>query len=419
MRRLALLVASLLTIPCWAPRPAAAEERGEPWPMRFGGDDPAVPLDALEREALEILREAMAENAAPPCRPSATLVAAARAHAHQLLSTPASRGRVDVRLVRLEVLRAGGVDPVVIPWAEAFPLPRPEPASPATPAGRVDLRTRRDRLAARYGERPPTHCGVGVAASATRQVLVVIGVRRHVALEPVPATAARGDQVRLDGQLASGYHSPSVLVTTPTGEVVESQTLRRSGRFGAWLSFTLPGQYAVEVMATGPQGPEIVALFPVYVDTTPQGRAGSPGEGEAGGQLQASQGVEGTATPESLLLRLLDQERHRAGLDPLELDPELSRLAADHSADMARRGYFGHVSPSGLDLTARLREAGVTTRRAAENLVRSTGAQRAHAQLMESPSHRANLLDPDLTHVGIGVAEGDGELLVTQIYVAW
>jgi uncharacterized protein YkwD len=86
---------------------------------------------------------------------------------------------------------------------------------------------------------------------------------------------------------------------------------------------------------------------------------------------------------------------------------------------MVRLGYFGHVSPSGRDLTSRLRQAGYTTHRAAENLARSSTPQRAHAQLMESPSHRANILDPALTHVGIGVAEREGELLVTQIYVAW
>jgi uncharacterized protein YkwD len=38
---------------------------------------------------------------------------------------------------------------------------------------------------------------------------------------------------------------------------------------------------------------------------------------------------------------------------------------------------------------------------------------------MESPSHRANILDPSLTHVGIGLARSAGELVVTQIFVSW
>ena len=107
------------------------------------------------------------------------------------------------------------------------------------------------------------------------------------------------------------------------------------------------------------------------------------------------------------------------GLAPLQPDPRLSLLATRHSRDMLRRGYFGHVSPSGGDVMARLRMSGVTAARAAENLVRGGSPDRAHSQLMGSPSHRANILDPSLTHVGIGVAERDGELLVTQIFAEW
>ena len=86
---------------------------------------------------------------------------------------------------------------------------------------------------------------------------------------------------------------------------------------------------------------------------------------------------------------------------------------------MLTRDYFGHISPSGTDLTERLRAGGFVVLRAAENLARSTTPSRAHQTLMESPSHRANILDPSLTHVGIGVARQNGELVVTQIFVAF
>jgi len=88
---------------------------------------------------------------------------------------------------------------------------------------------------------------------------------------------------------------------------------------------------------------------------------------------------------------------------------------------MVVRGYFGHVSPTGQDVTARLAAEGVYTQRAAENLVRAASSPRAHTRLMGSPAHRANILDPELTHVGIGVRrdDRDGELVVTQIFVAW
>jgi len=381
------------------PHVAAAQPSSSNWPMRYGGVDPVADLHGAEADALKALSDAMTRRGAPPCRSSSKLVAAARAHAQQLLHASTTSGRINVRVVRREVLRAGGVDAVVIPWAEAF-------------SGDPDLSTHEDRLGQRFGKRPPTHCGVGLATGNHRQVLVVIGVRRHLSLDPFPARLARGDRVRLQGRLTSGYRAPSVLVTTPQGDVIENQTLRRSGSFGAWLGFNVPGRYTVEVMASGPQGPEIVALFPVFVDEEPVGEV-------EGALLSTPSTTRREGTPAAQLLSLLNQERLRAGLDPLELDEQLSRVATDHCRDMVRQGYFGHVSPTGVDLTARLRRAGVTTLRAAENLARSTTPQRAHAQLMESPSHRANLLDPDLTHVGLGVAERDGELLVTEIFVAW
>lgn len=389
----------VLSLTLLLPYAAFAQPDLDHWPTQYGGIDASANLDGVEREALEALGSAMRQRGAEPCRSSTKLVSAARIHAKQLLQASTSSGRISVSVVRREVLRAGGVDPVVIPWAEAF-------------SGTLDLEARRARLAKRFGARPPTHCGVGMASVVGRSVVVVIGVRRHVSIDPFPAQVARGERVRLQGRLVAGYHAPSVLVTTPRGDVIEQQTLRRSGSFGSWLGFPLPGRYTVEVMANGPQGPEIVALFPVYVDAEPSM--------EGVETLQSSTGDEARPeTPSSILLGLLNEERHRAGLDLLERDPSLSRLATDHCRDMVRQSYFGHLSPSGRDLTSRLRQAGISTHRAAENLARSSTGQRAHAQLMESPSHRANILDPDLTHIGIGVAEREGELLVTQIFVAW
>ena len=121
----------------------------------------------------------------------------------------------------------------------------------------------------------------------------------------------------------------------------------------------------------------------------------------------------------ALLLRLLNLERRRADLPALERDAELGRLATEHSADMLEQGYFGHVSPSGQDVTERLRTRGFVVLRAAENLARSGSPSRAHRTLMESPAHRANILDPELTHVGIGIARREGQLVVTQIFVSW
>ena len=369
------------------------------WPEHFGGSDPAASLADIEQRTLDALRAALERNGVEPCVSSSKLTAAARAHARHLLAAGTPPGRIDADMVRREARREGAYDPTVVPWAIGF-------------HGDIDLESRVARLARRVASRPPTHCGIGHAVTDERQVLVVVGVRRRVQLEAVPSRLASGNRVRLEGTLAPGYQAPAVMVTSPLGEVGERQVLRRAGWFGTWLELEGVGRHTVEVMATGPRGPEIVALFPISVDS-------EPWEGTDEDMALAVRPVEDLASIAARLLELLNLERQQAGLLPLMHSSQLDRLAANHSRDMLMQGYFGHVSPGEGDLTARLRGAGISTPRAAENLVRSVSSSRAHDRLMESPSHRANILDPSLTHVGIGLARSAGELVVTQIFVSW
>jgi uncharacterized protein YkwD len=101
---------------------------------------------------------------------------------------------------------------------------------------------------------------------------------------------------------------------------------------------------------------------------------------------------------------------------------DLDRVAFEHSADMARRGYFSHLSPEGANPVDRLVHHGVGDMRlAAENLGKTTHASPT-AQIVEnwlqSPDHRTNLIAPAFNFTGIGVAQAaDGSLIYTQIYV--
>jgi len=178
----------------------------------------------------------LADVGAEPCQSSARLITAAREHARQLLVSQTPPGRLDADLVRREVQRTGSYDPAVIPWAVSF-------------RGNEDLESRLSIWAHRFRERPPTHCGLGFAQGDGRQVLVVVGVRRRVALQAFPARAASGDRLRLEGTLVEGYRTPEVLVTTPLGDVRQRQIMRRSGRFGAWIDFPEPGRRPTAVLS--------------------------------------------------------------------------------------------------------------------------------------------------------------------------
>jgi uncharacterized protein YkwD len=106
------------------------------------------------------------------------------------------------------------------------------------------------------------------------------------------------------------------------------------------------------------------------------------------------------------MLDLVNQERVAAGLKPLAPDPELTEVARRHSADMFARGYFAHDTPEGRDPFERMREAKIRFETAGENLALAPTVQVAHRGLMNSPGHRANILNAQFGRVGIGIMDG-------------
>jgi uncharacterized protein YkwD len=73
---------------------------------------------------------------------------------------------------------------------------------------------------------------------------------------------------------------------------------------------------------------------------------------------------------------------------------------------MFQQGYFAHVDPDGTTPFDRMKRGGVTFRAAGENLALAPTVDVAHEGLMNSPGHRANILNPSFHRIGIGVADG-------------
>ena len=118
---------------------------------------------------------------------------------------------------------------------------------------------------------------------------------------------------------------------------------------------------------------------------------------------------------EKQMLELVNQERVKAGLQPLEADPEMTEVARKHSSDMFARGYFAHDTPEGLSPFDRMHAANVRFATAGENLALAPTIQVAHTGLMNSPGHRENILRSQFGRVGIGVMDGGMRgLMVSQ-----
>lgn len=109
---------------------------------------------------------------------------------------------------------------------------------------------------------------------------------------------------------------------------------------------------------------------------------------------------------EAEMLQLVNAERFKEGLSPVKADPELTIVARAHSADMFVRGYFSHYTPEKKDPFDRMKKAGVKFLTAGENLALGRTLKICHEGLMNSPGHRANILNPSFGRLGIGIMDG-------------
>ena len=105
------------------------------------------------------------------------------------------------------------------------------------------------------------------------------------------------------------------------------------------------------------------------------------------------------------LHQLVNVHRRAAGCEALGWHEATARVAEAHSADMSRRDYFDHFAPEGTDLLRRLLAGGVTWQGSiAENIALTVRGPATVIELwMDSPPHRANLLDCSFTHHGLGL----------------
>jgi uncharacterized protein YkwD len=160
-----------------------------------------------------------------------------------------------------------------------------------------------------------------------------------------------------------------------------------------------PTETAPPVVEEAPSPPPVVEEAP----------APPPAPAPAPAAVPANLGAE------DQVLALVNVQRAAAGCGALSGDAALASVARAHSADMRDRGFFSHTNPDGLDPFARAAAAGLDAR--AENIAYG---QPDPASVMDawmnSPGHRANILDCSLTRLGVGMAEGAGGPWWTQLF---
>ena len=255
----------------------------------------------------------------------------------------------------------------------------------------------------------PTHMGVAEVVRGAERWMVIALTRRRLRLEAVPRQMARGDRLVLQGAIGPGLRAPTLSLAHPDGRV-EDQPLGEGPEFLVRVPLDARGVWQVELEATGPEGNTVLANFPVYVDTA------APQTTDDG----APEHVGDPAEVEAALFGLLNAARAQERLQPLAALAGLTAAARAHSQDMAEHRFVAHNSPSLGTTSERLQRAGLRSGLVLENVARGYGPREIFDGLMASPGHRANILNPGVTHVGIGVVRdptGNG-LLVTQDFMA-
>ncbi|MBM4275843.1 MAG: CAP domain-containing protein [Deltaproteobacteria bacterium] len=128
---------------------------------------------------------------------------------------------------------------------------------------------------------------------------------------------------------------------------------------------------------------------------------------------------------EKEVFRLTNEARRKNHLSSLVGDDALVAAARRHSDDMMKRDFFDHVNPDGKTPKDRFAEKSMVPARVGENIMKGsrhdpsdikTMARVIVDGFMTSPGHRANILNPEYTHLGVGVTVAGSQIRATQLF---
>jgi len=256
--------------------------------------------------------------------------------------------------------------------------------------------------------------GIGIDRSGG-MIHVVLGLQeKHVELlEAIPRHVPPGGQVSIQARIGAGLANPGVVVTAPDGTVRQQDPPLRKGVIRDVVRCLTAGRHQVEIVASGPAGSTVLANFPLYCGVAP------PAVAPRAAGVRTVTVTAGEA--EKQMLALINRDRKRAGVGPVVLDDKLTAIARAHTRDMVEHDFVAHTSPRTGSPGDRVRRAGLVPTFSSENVGRAYTAEEAEQGFMSSPGHRANIVDPRPTRVGIGIVFGPAvtgtrPLFVTQLF---
>lgn len=215
---------------------------------------------------------------------------------------------------------------------------------------------------------------------------------------PTIGTVKSGQKIRALGKLDGWY-----IISDPA-----------TGRIGS-IPSTSAKPYSDGTKTTNTNAPATGTVTPSPAPGTAPGGTAS-GNTSTGGTAAAGSGA--MSSDESRILQLVNAERAKAGAKALTSSADCTKLARMKSQDMVSNNYFSHQSPTYGSPFDMLKANNINYMYAGENIAMNQTAEAAFKAWMGSEGHRKNILNPNFTELGIGIASKDnGSYIYTQLFI--
>lgn len=109
---------------------------------------------------------------------------------------------------------------------------------------------------------------------------------------------------------------------------------------------------------------------------------------------------------EMTMFNYVNTQREAHHLKPLKLNQTLTTVAQNYGKYMFANGFFGHITPSGQSPYDRITKTGINFTYVGENIAKAPDVASADTGFINSPEHKANILDVNYTQIGVGVIDG-------------
>jgi uncharacterized protein YkwD len=134
--------------------------------------------------------------------------------------------------------------------------------------------------------------------------------------------------------------------------------------------------------------------------------------------LRAQSALNNLTVAEQYLLAAANEARASQGLPPVRLDPILTGASALHAREMADHASISHQFDGEPELAIRGANAGAHFSLISENVGEAPTSVIIHDLWMNSPGHRANLLDPNVDSIGIAIVTRDNQLYAVEDFAS-